>query len=98
VLLVELWISRPMSSPRMRPSGSVSGPTTSTSSPRWRSAAAASRPMKLAPITTARGVVFERSMIARLSCSVRSKHTWGSSAPGRASRRGSAPVASNSAP
>ena len=42
-----------------------------TSSPRARSDAATSRPMKLAPITTARFAASPRAMIARLSASVR---------------------------
>ena len=44
----------PSSGPSTRSSGRACGPTTCTSSPRSRSAAAVSSPMKLAPITTTR--------------------------------------------
>ena len=54
-------------------------------------------PMKLAPTTTARLARVARSMIARLSVSVRSVSTCGRSPPGIGGRTGSAPVASSSA-
>ena len=57
--------------PITRSSGSASGATTCTSSPRARSDAATSSPMKLAPITTARFAFFAAAMIERLSASER---------------------------
>ena len=54
-------------------------------------------PMKLAPMTTARLARLAPAMMARLSASVRSVWTCGSSAPGSDGRIGSAPVASRSA-
>jgi hypothetical protein len=54
-------------------------------------------PMKLAPTTTTRRARVARSMIARLSESVRNVSTCGWSPPGSGGRTGSAPVASNSA-
>ena len=51
--------------------GTVSGATTCTSILRARSDAATSRPMKLAPITTARCEVRALATRARLSASVR---------------------------
>ena len=81
----------------LRASGRSSGATTHTSSPRDRSDAATSSPMKLAPITTARFADFARAMIARESASVRSVNTCGKAAPGMVSRTGSAPVARSSA-
>ncbi len=90
--------SRPPSSgPSVRSNGTTSGATTWTSSPRARSDAATSMPMKLAPTTTARRARVARSMIARLSVSVRNVSTCGWSPPGSAGRTGSAPVASSSA-
>ena len=47
-------MKRPTSGPITRSSGWLSGATTCTSSPRARSEAATSRPMKLAPTTTTR--------------------------------------------
>src|SRR6185295_12922605 len=75
--------------------GRLSGATTCTSSPRARSDAATSRPMKLAPMTTARRAVAAALMIARQSASVRSVYTVGRSIPGSGNRRASAPVASS---
>ena len=49
---------------------------------RARNEAATSRPMKLAPRTTARRAVFARSMIARQSLSDRSTSTSDGLAPG----------------
>ena len=73
--------------------GRCSGATTWTSISRARNAAAASRPMKLAPITIARRAPFADSMIARQSASERRVWTCGWSAPGIGSFTGSAPVA-----
>ena len=87
--------SRPSAGPRTRSIGRFSGATTWTSILRARREAATSRPMKLAPITTARRAVLARSMMARLSARVRSVWTCGWSAPGIGSRTGSAPVASS---
>ena len=86
----------PMSEPRMRSIGSLSGATTSTSNLRARSEAATSSPMKLAPMTTARTAALAPSMIAWQSASERSVWTCGWSAPGIVRRTGSAPVASSS--
>ena len=77
--------------------GIGSGATTSTVRSRARSDAATSIPMKLAPMTTARLARLAPAMMARLSASVRSVWTCGSSAPGSDGRIGSAPVASRSA-
>ena len=70
-------------------------PTTVTSTPRARSDAATSSPMKLAPTITTRPRA--AAAIARLSASVRSVWTCGRSAPSIGSRIGSAPVATSSA-
>ena len=72
----------PIASPMTRASGTASGATTCTSSPRARRLAATSRPMKPAPMTTARFALAARAMIARLSASVRSTKTCGASMPG----------------
>ncbi len=72
----------PMSGPRMRSIGRCSGATTCTSMSRARSEAAASSPMKLAPMTIARLAFFAFAMMARLSASERSVWTCGWSAPG----------------
>ena len=86
----------PSCGPSTRSIGRLSGATTCTSMPRARSDAATSRPMKLAPITTARRAVAARAMMARQSPSVRSVCTCGRSMPGNGRRTGSAPVASSS--
>ena len=65
----------PIPGPRMRSIGRFSGATTWTSMPRWRSEAATSSPMKLAPITRARLADLACSMIARLSARLRSVWT-----------------------
>jgi acetyl-CoA synthetase len=59
------------SEPSARTSGAVSGATTVTSSPRLRSDAATSSPMKLAPSTTARRACFAAAMMRRESPSER---------------------------
>ena len=85
-------------------SGTASGATTSTSIPRSRSEAATSRPMKLAPTTTAclAPLAFTAfptfSTMAWLSANDRSVNTGTGSAPGIDNRTGSAPVAISSAP
>jgi hypothetical protein len=61
----------PRSGPRIFSIGTFSGATTCTSTLRARSEAATSRPMKLAPITTARRTVSALETSARLSASVR---------------------------
>ena len=74
-------------------------PTTWTSSLRARSEAATSRPMKLAPITSARlraSPPRRRSRGCRRACAGSARAA--ASAPGRSRRTGSAPVASRSAP
>jgi hypothetical protein len=58
----------------------ASGATTWTSSSRWRSAAAALSPIKLAPTTTARLPFRARVISSRLSASDRNVRTCGSSA------------------
>ncbi len=85
----------PIAGPSTRSIGRVSSPTTWTSMSRARNAAAASSPMKLAPITMARRAPSDEAMIARQSASERNTWTWGWSAPGIGSRTGSAPVASS---
>ena len=65
----------PIPGPRMRSIGRFSGATTWTSRPRWRSDAATSSPMKLAPITRARLADLACSMIARLSARLRRVRT-----------------------
>src|SRR6185295_7130247 len=57
----------PISGPSTRSIGRLSGATTCTSSPRARSDAATSRPMKLAPMTTARRAVAAALMIEQQS-------------------------------
>ncbi len=59
----------PSSGPITLPRGRSSGATTVTSISRARSDAATSRPMKLAPTTTARFASLAASMMARLSAS-----------------------------
>jgi len=59
-----------------------------------RNAAAASRPIKLAPIMMARCAPFTESMIARQSASERRYGHAAGPAPGIGNRTGSAPVAS----
>ena len=66
-----LRMKAPTSGPRIFSIGIVSGATTCTSMFRARSDAATSRPMKLAPITTARFDVSALATRARLSASVR---------------------------
>ena len=61
----------PSSGPMTRSSGRGSGATTCTSSSRARSEAATSRPMKLAPRTTARLAFAEAATIALLSAKLR---------------------------
>ena len=78
--------SPPSAGPARAPSARFSGATTCTSMPRARSEAATSRPMKLAPITTARRAVAARAMMARQSPRVRSVCTCGRSMPGSGSR------------
>ena len=85
-------IAAPTSSPRTRASGTASGATTVTWTSRARSDAAASSPMKLAPITTARRPAVAAAAIARLSASERRVWTWARSAPSSGSRIGAAPV------
>ena len=88
----------PSSGPSTRSSGRFSGATTCTSMPRARSEAATSRPMKLAPMTTARRAVAaprdDRPAVARACAGV---HVRQVACPGSVSRTGSAPVASSSA-
>ena len=78
-------------------SGTSSGATTVVSMSRARSADAASRPMKLAPTTTARRAPFAAWTMPRASSSVRRTCTRPSpSAPGTGSGTAFAPVASTS--
>ncbi len=65
--------------------------------PRARSDAAASSPMKLEPMTTARRPGLAAAMMLRASASVRSVKVGGDAAAPSAGRTGSAPVASSSA-
>ncbi len=71
---------------------------TVTSRPRLRSEAATSSPMKLDPITTQFRACCALAMMALLSARVRRRRTWGRFEPLIESERGSAPVASRSAP
>ena len=64
-------MKRPTSGPITRSSGWLSGATTWTASPRARSEAATSRPMKLAPTTTTASRRRPAATIARLSANVR---------------------------
>src|SRR5436305_627099 len=61
-----------MSGPNTRSIGRLSGATTWTSRPRVRNDAAASRPMKLAPMISARRASLAAAMMARESASERS--------------------------
>ena len=65
----------PICGPSIRSIGRSPGATTCTSRPRVRRAAATSRPMKLAPSTTARRAAPLCAMILRLSASERSVWT-----------------------
>ena len=76
--------------------GASSGDTTVTATPRLRSDAAVSSPMKLDPNTTTCSAEPMRASTARQSARLRSTRTWSASAPGRSGRLGSAPVASSS--
>ncbi len=67
-----------------------------TSQPFWRAEAATSAPIQPPPIVTSVAPASMRSLIASESASERRYNTPSSSAPGSASRRGSAPVASSS--
>ncbi len=86
----------PISAPSTFCIGRSSGATTCTSILRARKDAATSRPMKLAPITSARLALPAVLMTARLSATERKVWTCGWSAPGTCNLTGSAPVASSS--
>ena len=70
------WIARtmsPIAAPMTRSMGRASGATTCTSSPRVRSEAATSRPMKLAPTTTQRRA-FARARNQRIAVGKGAQH------------------------
>ena len=98
LLLVERADEGAELGPSTRSSGTASGATTCTSSPRARSDAAASSPMKLPPMTTARFACFAAAMM-RAAVGERAQvvHSVPCRRRGAFRCTGSAPVASRSA-